>query len=86
MQIYACWLRQEPFDGRDNVDGFAIDFDVSCRGERNQGELVAVKWACRLNEGLGFPTRNLFYVRFYRRRVAHKNNAFRCESHETTSQ
>ena len=23
------------------MDGFAIDFDVSCRGERNQGELVA---------------------------------------------
>ena len=51
----CCCLRQEPFDGRDNVDGFAIDFDASCSGERNQGEFVAVKWACRLNEGRGFP-------------------------------
>lgn len=46
MQIFACCLRQEPFDSRYNVDGFAIDFDVSSRGECNQGEFVAMKWAC----------------------------------------
>ena len=42
-------------DAGDAMDGLPVYLDIPRGGERNQGEFVAVKWACRLNEGRGFP-------------------------------
>lgn len=48
---FFIYSGQEPVDGGDDMDGFSVDLDIPGGGESDEGQVVTVKWTCRLDKG-----------------------------------